>query len=365
VRFLKASLLFLFCSSLYTAPYRFAVLWTGLGEYELAKRLEKASQNLNWECILCHGGDKLDYFDNLVIDPNNLETIETMMERFHPDFIIQLKDNIKTVPFIPNYVALTGCAIEYFDGSFIECPNLLNFDGVLYSSPKINELKNYFERNGKPFYGIPWYVSCPKTDYKATTCESLFYCGFQWDTKRTNWCYQTMYTLLSGKGYFEVYGPESSWSAFPRSFKGLIPFGGDYLSEVIRKAGVTLVLHAQPHIDLGAPSSRIFEAAAACSVVISDQNPFILKEFADSVLYFNDCLSGEEMSAQIDAHMRWLFANPEEAEKLARRSHAIFVEKFSLESQLKNLGDLHEQILEEKQRKMIGDLSENPNPLIK
>ncbi len=355
-----------FFSYLEAVPYKVAVIWTGLGEFELAQRIEKSCHNLGWQCLVVYGGDPANDFHKTFADLENPQDPSSLIEHFQPDFCLHLKENMKIYPYAPNYLAVTGCSIEFFDGHFAVNEELFKYDGFLYSSPRVNSLKSFFESSGRKFNGLLWYVSCPKTDYQPIGHQTLFYCGFQWDPKRTSPAFLTLYTLLSGKGYFEVWGPESSWSYLPRSYRGFIPFGGDFLQNAIREAGITLVLHSQPHIYLAAPSSRIFEAAAACSVAISDRHPFIMEHFGDSVLYVDDYLRGEEMFSQVDAHMRWIFANPKEAEDLAKRAHNLFVTKFSLEKQLENLGKMHEKCLEDRFKKIvIGGVCKNVESCLK
>ena len=97
-------------------------------------------------------------------------------------------------------------------------------------------------------------------------------------------------------------------------------------------------------MDGDCPSARIFEAAAASSIIISDELPFTKKHFGDSVLYVDTTRSAEEMFRTINAHMQWIFAHQGEAEAMARRSHQIFCEKFALEDLMRDILDLYESV---------------------
>jgi spore maturation protein CgeB len=98
-------------------------------------------------------------------------------------------------------------------------------------------------------------------------------------------------------------------------------------------------------MDGDCPSARIFEAAAASSVIISDELPFTQKHFGDSVLYVDTTQSAEEMFRTIDGHVKWILSHPQEAQELARRSHQIFCEKFALEDFLaRDVLDLYESV---------------------
>ena len=127
--------------------------------------------------------------------------------------------------------------------------------------------------------------------------------------------------------------------------KDLLPFDGKSIHGAMREAGIALVIHADPHLELSAPTARIFEAAQAGCVIISDKNPFIIKHFGDTVLYFDETKEGQELFQQIHAHVQWIFDHQKEAEAMARRAHAIFGEKFNLEGQVKDLALLHERII--------------------
>ena len=72
--------------------YRVFILWSGLGEYAWAKRLEKAGNNLGWECEVCCNAQKLDHYNKMVVD-RLLEPheIQKKIAAFNPDFTISLK----------------------------------------------------------------------------------------------------------------------------------------------------------------------------------------------------------------------------------------------------------------------------------
>jgi hypothetical protein len=70
-----------------------------------------------------------------------------------------------------------------------------------------------------------------------------------------------------------------------------------------------------------------------------------MKEFGDSVLYVDDEKGGEELFRQVYDHYRWILSHPEEAEEMARRAHAIFLEKFTLEMQMLQLAEMHRDLL--------------------
>jgi phosphoglycerol transferase len=116
----------------------------------------------------------------------------------------------------------------------------------------------------------------------------------------------------------------------------------------MKKAGVALVLHSGSHLRSHTITSRIFEAAAASCVIICDEHKFVKDNFGDSVLYIDVTKSPEEIFKQIDTHMQWILANPEKAIELARRSHKIFVDNFTLEKEVDKIKKFYDRIVAEK-----------------
>jgi hypothetical protein len=184
---------------------------------------------------------------------------------------------------------------------------------------------------------VPTTLSTKKTEFYGGPKRRLFYASLNWDQRR-GVGYVPLYRLLDETGYFDAYGPESCWEGkVKNSYRGLLANGCDELLKTAQKAGIVLVLHAPLHFNSGTPTARIFEAAAASAVIISDKHPFVQKHFGDSVLYVDQNADPTEMFRQIDGHMRWILANPKKAVELARRSHSIATEKFPLEREAEKI----------------------------
>lgn len=321
--------------------YRTLILWRGLGEYEWATRLQNTCQKMGWEAELSFFSMReLNVFDKLVVDKVvTVEEVLAHVERFHPDFILSLCHHGTFQKDIPHYLAISAGSL--LDPFYQSSKGVENYRGFLVASPLINCLKGEVEARGRAFQSIKWYPSCPKSEYKEVKPERLFFCGFQWDSKRNGKGYQKLFSLLDEQPYFDCYGPKEFWSCAPKSNRGLLPFDGESVVQAIQKAGVALIIHADQHMTLHAPTSRIFEAAAACSVIISERHPFIVQEFGDAVLYIDDNRDPEILFSQIDSHMKWILNHPEEALALAKKAHSLFVEKFTLEKLLLDLAHFH------------------------
>jgi hypothetical protein len=186
--------------------------------------------------------------------------------------------------------------------------------------------------------------------------ERLFSGGVNWDFRR-RFYYSKLYELLDRAGYCDFYGPAADWEWRDLShYRGLLTSRKDVL-ETMERAGIMLLLHSEEHLRDGTASRRIFEAAAASNVIISDRNPFIVENFGDCVLYVDVFQPVEEIFRQIDDHMRWIRENPEAAMDLARRAHAIFMEKFTMEMEVEKLFEFYEAIVAEKH---ANDLQKKP-----
>jgi len=204
---------------------------------------------------------------------------------------------------------------------------------------------------------MEWYPTTTKTKFQNTGISKLFYCGVNWDKLRSSDSYKRCFQMLDQTGLMDFWGPKNGLDAWGlHSYKGVLPYNGISLINGIKKCGAALLLHSQEHLQHDVISGRIFEAAAAGAVIISDRHKFIEKEFGDTVLYIdidkNNKLSAEEMFKQINNHLTWILDNPDQALEMAQKAHAIFDAKFTLEAQLKRLGDFHNQ------HKMFYDFSE-------
>jgi len=112
----------------------------------------------------------------------------------------------------------------------------------------------------------------------------------------------------------------------------------------MQECGIVLILHSETHLKGNAPTGRIFEAAAASCVVISDRHPFVIQEFGDSVLYIDQDESAEEMARQIESHLGWIQSHPAAAQEMAEKCHRIFEERFTLEQQLLRLQTVYNNL---------------------
>ncbi|MDF2577300.1 MAG: glycosyl transferase [Chlamydiales bacterium] len=317
-----------------------------VGEVEFLHRIKIACTHLGWICHVC-----------LPKDPS--------IQKLKPDFIISLIDHTRIHKGCPNYLWLSHGLEKYFekDGKLKKSlyKHLTRYDGYLVAFQEIDVLANYIQKQRrswwdwrrKEFYGLFWYPTCQATLFQKNTFQKLFYCGDTWDQTRSSDKYRQFFKALDQAGYFEVYGPSKRWEFIEKSYKGFIPLDGVSLLDKIQEAGVTLILHSQRHLNSAAPTSRIFEAAAASSVIISDNHPFIREKFGNSILYIDQHAESHSLFAQVDKYMRWINDNPAAAADLACKAHKIFSQQYTLEQQLMLLAHMHEELLQKRKQSYL------------
>ena len=312
----------------------------GLGESEQTHRFKIAARRLGIELktVSEFGG----YLDTFV--PRRSVRAANAMQ---PDFVLTIERKIEPIPGFVNYLVLDQSQDYYLTMEIDNQLKFINpmhytFDGLLPTFQQIDRLQKTYEMSGKKFHGFLWYPTLYQTDYVAQKPLRLFYPGGTLaDETRSSKKYKRVFMLLDRTGYLDLFGSKEKWEHTPNSFRGMIPFDGISLIKEHNKAGVALVLHANDHLYGGLPTGRIFEAAAANTVIIADQNPFLMKHFANNILYVDTSEDFKQIFKQIDDHMQWIFSHPDQAQQMAQNCHQIFLQKFTLEAQLQQLIDLH------------------------
>lgn len=308
------------------------------GEAQAAERIAHAASLLGWEWAIIE----------------NLDQQAHYVAKLKPNFVISLREENTPVPGALHFLYLHVPMFMYLNKDGTLCtggyPNILKYDGFLSVVPDASAVeKAYVRTQKKPFFSINTFFSVTKTNFQNTPKVRLCYWGSTWDNARGGEHYRKIYGLLDQTEYFEIYGAPISWEKLNlKSYLGMLPVDATSVVDKITKCGIALVLHSHEHIRGNVPTSRIFEAAAASAVIICDRHPFVEKEFGDSVLYIDPNQEPEKVFKQIDDHVQWIHANPSEAVALAQKSHTIFVEKFTLENELKKIADLYERVRLEK-----------------
>lgn len=191
-------------------------------------------------------------------------------------------------------------------------------------------------------YLLDYYPSIFKTAFTKQKRKRLFFHGGNWDKLRGSEHYKKIYKLLDKKDYFEVYGLDHNWEFLNNSYKGFIDTDTTSLIDKIRDLGIAMVFHSNYHLENGIPSKRIFEVAAAGAVIISDKNPFIVREFGDCIYYIDPLEEPTKVVKDIDNIVKLMQSNPELANEKAACAHNIFLNKFTLEKQWERIFKMHE-----------------------
>jgi len=274
----------------------------------------------------------------LKVEYNMSNALKIIAENLNDDpktFLIKNKSNLQDRHgYLWRYVGDYSGYIESDRSRWLD-----KFDLKLYSH---HDLKTPF--TSRP--SIEGYPSVYSTNFIPLTYNNLFYCGDTWDKLRNSDKYHNIMTTLEAKGYLQVYGMANKWEFLKSAYKGYVAANGYSLIEKMQQAGVTLILHSYYHLKDAIPTSRIFEAAAASTVIISDRNKFIEQEFGDCVLYIDITQSAEQVSGEIDNHMQWIKDHPDKARELARCAHQIFHDRFTFEQQLLNVAAMQESQME-------------------
>lgn len=210
--------------------------------------------------------------------------------------------------------------------------NQYDYFGGFYET---NIIKNYLNIN--PGEISPIASSVPedfsiKPQRKAK--KKLFYVGINFERKLVAMRYETLFKELDKSNLIDIYGPKevygqkNLWAGFS-SYRGEIPFDGKSILKSINEAGICLALNSPMHNDANAVSNRLFEAAAAGAVIISDDNKYVRDKFGDSVFYINP--NDEKKSAkQILEIINWIEKNPNNAYEMACKSQNVFLKDLGL-----------------------------------
>jgi hypothetical protein len=189
---------------------------------------------------------------------------------------------------------------------------------------------------------------------------AIIYAGVHWDGSR----HGETFRGLDGRVPLRLYGPPEAWAGRGPSYRGVLPFDGVSVISAIRDAGIALCLHKAIHRDAACPTMRLFEAAAAGALIITDDFEFPREWFRDSVLYVDAELPAPVVIEQIVSHVEWANRNREAANRLARRSNDLFRRCLTLESMLRSLPDFVQRVRDCRRMVVVGGSKEKSQPTV-
>lgn len=301
-----------------------------VGDREVAWRIKVAGENLGWSVFL---------------DEDNGKGLQN---RTDLDWVICLLPNNEYFnPHCPNYLMIFH-PFWYLDDKRRLMPFCEKYAGYLLTINDRETILEGLKLKNKAFNFIPFYPSVYEIPYQEVPLNNLMTMIPVWSNRLTDKKFRTLYHSLSQTGFVKFYGVHKNEDIISQGYMGSIPFDGVSVLNVLQQHGIVLVLHSDIHNEESIPTSRIFEAAAASTVIISDENSFVKDHFGDSVFYIDTTLSAESIYEQIQEHLNTIALNPKKALEMAKTAHQIFIDKFEMTMQLRKLELMHYKILKNK-----------------
>ena len=215
----------------------------------------------------------------------------------------------------------------------------------------VNALRNGMQPNGLAASKLSFHttIATPETVDIAKVSHQkakVFYIGVNWEklsqSKDKVVRHDGLFETLDASGEFVFYGLReqygiSLWEGI-KNYKGELPFdGGKSIVDVSRQCGITLVLSSEQHRESGLVSTRVFQACAAGTVIISDKNPFLEKHFADCVYFFEYGATPRDTAANILTVVNRVKSNWDQAIANAKVCQQRFLQKFALEKEINEI----------------------------
>jgi phosphoglycerol transferase len=205
--------------------------------------------------------------------------------------------------------------------------NVISYDGHLFADRLTRQcVRDLVSPLATRFVEGEWLPTCQATALVEKERQGIAYFETGWNAGR----HQGVLHEVARSAQVHLYGPKHR----------RLPFDGLSVLQALTRHAAALCLHSEQHRALGTPSARVFEAAAAGAVIISDQNSFVRETFGDAALYLAMDDSPERIAAQVLRHLSWIESNPEEARNLRHKANRIFNERLTFDSLLAKLPDL-------------------------
>lgn len=289
-------------------------------------------------------GSQADFCLNLHYSSPNLLDCFSYMANWNPDRYI-VRDPVTDGPISPEHLSyLKSCLASHDIAISAHSESTDRLVSTLTGRPD----------NGKTFPDLRLCTTCAaQPDIQPVRLRDfrVFYIGINWEKigakgrKRKRHC--GLLELLDQTGRVDFYGLRKMgkirlWQGF-ENYRGELPFdNGRSIVEAANNCGVSLVLSSPQHRAAAVVSSRFFEACAARTVIISDDNPFVVREFGDTVLTFPYADDPQLNCRRIVDLIVWVEEHPQEAIAKAESAHRIFLKRFVLNRQLAHLVKHHQ-----------------------
>ncbi|HWJ74443.1 MAG TPA: glycosyltransferase [Kaistia sp.] len=268
-----------------------------------------------------------------------------------PDFVIATHEfTPKLTPFFT--IGALWSPPAFYAEDPLRVRSILSYDGYLVGSSHVGQFLDDLEFSTgthKPRSDFLFLPTAPETDFSPRRAEEpyeLVYVGVHWDGKR----HAGLLELLHASGDIAFYGPAANWRGYDGSFRGEVPYDGFSMQAVLAQHGIALCVHKDDHRLADTPSMRLFEAAAAGCLIITDEIPFARRVLGDSVFHLDLKRPAEINAARVRKIITWANTNPGAAEAMARRSHNILKREFGLSGTIDRCCDFVEAAKEQTRR---------------
>ncbi|HEX8664650.1 MAG TPA: glycosyltransferase family 2 protein [Beijerinckiaceae bacterium] len=235
------------------------------------------------------------------------------VEACNPDFVIALDEISPKLTGVPTFGAMwTPPLLHHREPRRLR--SILSYDGYLVGSGPIRSCLRDIE--------FSLGIEKPKSDF-------LFLPTASFEDR-----------LPPGRGRWELgYGvrggddrPERDLVAMLEA-AGLLESSPEQVSEDggLGERGVALCLHTDAQRGADVPSARLFEAAAAGAVIVTDELAFARRVLRDAVLYIDPRAGHAEAVERVRRHLAWLNEDPARGERLAAAAREALRDEFDLE----------------------------------
>jgi hypothetical protein len=256
------------------------------------------------------------------------------------DFVLAVYPGQPKTTDVPTFGAIHMPRRSLLDNaSFFE--SLLTYDGYLTFTDRLERfLQAFCVGVGRPAQVGFFYHHTPQRDFLGCNVEKLAasgalrlcYFGTNWDRRD-----RPLFRALSRRPYMRIYGPEGAWDYLRgEGYFGAVPFDGRSVAKVYATYGAGLASLSEHHALDDVASSRVFEIASVGAVAVCADIPWIRKNFADTVAYFDPFAAADRMVEQIDAALDDIAGAPRRAAESAHAARAICEERFAAEIMLQN-----------------------------
>jgi hypothetical protein len=209
--------------------------------------------------------------------------------------------------------------------NLVDIKSIVNFDAYInlhkFANPDSDVLKDALLKfNKKNFIETPGYISCRQAAYyRNVNYNKIVKTGSLWGTNRGSDKIKNTLDVLEQQNYLTQY-----------KF-GAIKGDDDNFYKTIQEHGMLFIIHSGEHNNYGIPTSRICEGISSSALIISDHNPFVLKYFKDSALFYNEQDSSLEIYKTIKSHYEFATQNQATIQKMTESAHKIFNENLAIE----------------------------------